>query len=148
MGDPYVQGHRRMRPLLAAAKVFDIAINEAEVAIFEAGGSGFQIWCTPTDNPGGPWKKLADLKDAFQAGAFTKPCEFVAHVTWEWGEQGVLKGIALRTEADALVLYKLIDRDDVVNQPGDVTWARQRVEWLWQASTAAGPMPKIIIRER
>ena len=54
----YVLAHRRMAPLLEAAREFDIATNPNPAALFEAGNSGLQIWCTPEDNPGVLWAQL------------------------------------------------------------------------------------------
>ena len=53
--DSYILAHRRMAPLLEAAREFDIATNPHPAALFESGNSGLQIWCTPTNNPGPPW---------------------------------------------------------------------------------------------
>jgi len=138
-----------MKPLLEAARLFDIASNTAAVALFspESASGGFSIWCTPEDNPGGAWKKLAGREKGFLKAAFSKPCKYVASVTWVWGMKGVLKGIGLKTVATALVEQGLIDPDDAVNRPGDLTWARNKIQWLWQASTAPGPIPQIIIKE-
>jgi len=136
-----------MKPLLETARLFDIATNTAAAALFDAGSGGFSIWCTPEDHPGDAWKKLAGREKAFLQGAFSKPCEYVASVTWIWGAKGVLKGIGLKTTATALVEHGLIDRDKAVNRPEDLTWARSQIQWLWQASTAPGPMPPIIIKE-
>jgi hypothetical protein len=63
--DSYVIAHRRMAPLLEAAREFDIATNPHPAALFEAGSAGLQIWCTPTDSPGGLWEQVQ-----MDAGAF------------------------------------------------------------------------------
>ena len=138
----YSAGHRKMAPLLEAARQFDIASNPAPAALFEAGSGGFQIWCTPEDNPGELWSKVEMI-----AGAFSKPCEYVASAHWEWAEEGepTIIGIALSTDAYALRDARLIKAAEIRNRPEDIAWAKEKIEWLWQASTAVGVMPPIVV---
>ncbi len=77
----YVLAHRRMAPLLEAAREFGIATNPHPAALFEAGNSGLQSWCTPEDNPGGFWNQVE-----MDTGAFSKLCEYVASACWQWSE--------------------------------------------------------------
>jgi len=139
----YSAEHRRMAPLLEAARQFDIATNPAPAALFEAGSAGFQIWCTPEDHPGGLWSQVKMI-----AGAFSKPCELVASVHWIWTEEGnpEITGIGLSTDAYALHRAGLIkNRKDLHNRSEDLAWAKQKLAWLWQASTASGAMPPILV---
>ena len=140
--DAYVREHRKMSPLLEAAQQFDIATNKAPAALFEAGSAGFQIWCTPEDHPGGLWSQVKMI-----AGAFSKPCEYVASAHWLWseGDDPTITGIALNTDAYALQEAKLLKRSEIHNRSEDITWAKQKIEWLWQASTASGALPPIIV---
>ena len=94
--DSYTLAHRRMAPLLEAAREFDIATNPHPLALFEAGSGGLQIWCTPADNPGGLWEKLE-----MYAGAFSKPCVLVASVHWPWSEEEEPTVTGLWLTADA-----------------------------------------------
>jgi hypothetical protein len=107
--------------------------NPAPAALFEAGSGGFQIWCTPEDNPGELWSKVEMI-----AGAFSKPCEYVASAPWKWAEEGepTIIGIALSTDAYALRDARLIKAGEGHNRPEDIAWAKRKIEWLWQASTA------------
>ena len=132
-----------MAPLLEAARAFDIATNPAPAALFEMGSAGFQIWCTPEDNPGGLWTQAKMI-----AGGFTKSCAFLASVGWIWDEdRPAIVGIALTTVGYALLDAGLADRKTMINRPDDVTWAKQKIEWLWQASRATGKMPPIRVKD-
>jgi len=134
-----------MAPLLEAARQFDIATNKAPAALFEAGTAGFQIWCTPEDNPGELWSKVEMI-----AGAFSKPCEYVASIHWEWseGNDPVIIGLALSTEAYALRDARLVKAGEIHNRPEDIAWAKGKIEWLWQASTVGGTMPPVVVDEK
>ncbi|OGG45724.1 MAG: hypothetical protein A3F84_18420 [Candidatus Handelsmanbacteria bacterium RIFCSPLOWO2_12_FULL_64_10] len=141
----YSTEHRKMAPLLEAARQFDIASNPAPAALFEAGSGGLQIWCTPEDNPGELWSKVEMI-----AGAFSRPCEYVASAHWKWAEEGepAIIGIALSTDAYALRDARRIKAGEIHNRPEDIVWAKGKIEWLWQASTAGGTMPPIVVDEK
>lgn len=137
----YTLAHRRMAPLLEAARAFDIGDNPHPAALFEGGSAGLQIWCTPEDHPGGLWAQLE-----MDAGAFCKPCALVASACWQWseGDHPTVTGILLRTDAYDLKRAGLLKTDQVHNRPEDLAWAKQKLTWLWQASRAAAPMPPIV----
>jgi hypothetical protein len=136
--------HRRMAPLLEAAREFDIGDNPHPAALFNAGNTGLQIWCTPADHPGGLWGQLE-----MDAGAFSKPCALVASAYWQWseGEHPTVIGILLSTDAYELQKAGLLKTDKVHNRPEDLAWAEEKLAWLWQASRAEGPMPPIVVRQ-
>lgn len=71
----YSSEHHRMHPVLDLARRLDIATNPTPEAIFEAGTADFHIWCTPADHPK-DWDGVV-----MTAGAFSKPCEYVAAVS-------------------------------------------------------------------
>jgi hypothetical protein len=71
-----------MASLLEVAREFDMATNPHPAALFEAGSAGLQIWCTPEDHPGGLWNQVQ-----MDAGAFSKPCEYLASAHWQWSEE-------------------------------------------------------------
>src|SRR5437867_3186699 len=95
----YESEHCRMRPVLVKARTLDISEEPAPRALFDPLLSGFNIWCTPEDHPVG-WEGVN-----MDAGAFSKPCEYVATATWGWGGECITH-IELETEA-----YALRDRD-------------------------------------
>ena len=141
----YQTEHKRMKPVLQQARVFDIATNPDPLAIFEAGSGGFQLWCIPEDCPKG-WEGLR-----LDAGAFSKPCGYVASVYWGWGEgeqEEQITHVALSTTA-----YVLADRKpdkfsefyaaDIQNRPPDIRWAKQKIRWLFKQ--AGVPCPPIVI---
>ncbi len=132
----YYTEHQRMRPVLEKARRLDIASHPAPKALFEALPTGFNIWCTPNDHPTG-WEGIK-----MEAGAFSKPCEYVGTALWGWaGEQ--ITHIELETEA-----YALRDRDrghyrGYHNRLDDVLWAAAKVAWLFSLAGVACPPLKI-----
>jgi hypothetical protein len=109
---------------LEKVRKFDIASHPAPNAIFEALPAGFNIWCTSDDHPLG-WENLPMI-----AGAFSKPCEYVATATWGW-EDDQITHIALETDA-----YALSDRERMTrynrtyhNRPEDIAWATAKITW-------------------
>jgi hypothetical protein len=139
----YISEHRRMEPVLEAARALDIATNPAPEAIFEAGSGGFQIWCTPDDHPE-EWNDVPMTK-----GAFSKPCSYVASVFWGWeGER--ITHLCLSTDA-----YELSDhlgsaegaqsegRYALHNRPEDLAWAETKVRHLFQL--AGVRIPPIVV---
>ncbi|NKB72484.1 MAG: hypothetical protein GKR89_35860 [Candidatus Latescibacteria bacterium] len=142
--DSYTQAHRRMAPLPEAAREFDIANNPHPAALFEAGSAGLQIWCTPTNNPGSPWDQVE-----MHAGAFAKPCEYVASVHWQWseGDRPTVIGLVLSTDGYELERAGFVPKGEIHNRPEDITWAKAKLAWLWQASRADTVMPPIVVDE-
>ena len=118
----YSNEHRRLKPVLDLARRLDIATNPEPEAIFEAGTAGFQVWCTPADHPKG-WEGIV-----MTAGAFSKPCEYVASVSWGW-EGEMITHLLLST--DAYVLERK-GRKRIHNRPADLTWAKRKVRWLFK----------------
>ncbi len=120
----YRSEHRRMKPILDAARELDIATNPAPKAIFEAGNGGFQIWCTPDDHPQG-WDDVPMI-----AGAFSKPCSYLAFVHWEW-EEDTITHLALSTDAYELSDHLHDDRYQAHNRPEDIEWAKKKIRNLF-----------------
>ena len=123
----YTSEHHRMKPVLDLARRLDIATNPEPEAIFDAGTAGFQIWCTPADHPKG-WDSVI-----MTAGAFSKPCEYVASVSWGW-EGETISHLILSTDAYALGRNK---RNH--NRPADLAWARHKIRWLYKQAGIACP---------
>ncbi len=133
----YHSEHLRMKPVLDLARQLDTANNPALEALFDPGNGGFQIWCTPEEHPAG-WDEIA-----MNAGAFAKPCEYVASVHWRW-ENDAIVALALETTAYALAdqlphkyseLRKIppsLQRRTIHNREADLTWAKQKVAWLFE----------------
>ncbi len=136
----YATENMRLAPTLKKARELDIATNPAPEAIYEAGSGGFQIWCTPEDNPGGDWQQVSMI-----AAAFAKPCEYIASVHWKWGEgddDETIIGLSLSTTAYAL------DPDrrrpgEISNRPSDIAWAKKKIHKLFKL--AGVPMPPIYV---
>ena len=139
----YALGQQSMAPLLEAAQEFDIATNPHPAALFEAGPGGLQIWCTPADNPGGPWNRIQ-----MYTGALAQPGAFVGSVRWQCSREPhpSVVNLVLTTMAYALSDAGLVELNEIHNRPDDVAWARQKLIWLWQAAAAVDPMPPIIVR--
>ena len=130
----YESEHRRMKPVLEKAQKLDIAHHPAPNSIFDPLLAGFNIWCTPDDHPQG-WERL---ETQMIAGAFSKPCEYVAAATWGWeGER--ITHVRLTTDA-----YALHDREGgsykpFRNRPEDIEWATAKVLWLFALADVECP---------
>lgn len=136
----YSSEHHRLAPVLAKARLLDIATNPTPEALFEALSAGFNIWCMPEDHPQG-WDGIALI-----AGMFAKPCGFVGTATWKWeGEQIV--AISLDTDA-----YDLADhrperyahtssnsRVCIHNRPADINWAERKIRLLFEQAGVRCP---------
>ena len=136
--------HQRIKPVLELARQLDIATNPNPQAIFEAGNGGFQIWCTPTDRPQG-WSGIA-----MNAGAFSKPCEYVGSVIWKWDDERIV-ALEIQTSAYALADQKPheycglqeiphgLHRRTIFNREADIEWLKEKVAWLF--GEAGVPLP-------
>lgn len=137
----YATEHRRLRPVLDLARKLDIATNPDPQAIFKAGNAGLQIWATREDHPRG-WESVLDK---LQAGAFSKPCGYVASVHWGWDEE-VVTHLVLSTTAYDLgdcLPDEHPDRLSYTNRAEDVVWSKQNIGWLF--NTADVSQPPIVI---
>ena len=144
--------HRRLKPALALFRKLDIGSNHAAEAIFDPGSVGFQVWCTPEDHPDDPegWNPILNK---LIAGAFTKPCGFVASVCWKWEEEQIV-GLILETSAYALKDHlpekftlqsqPVNDRISIHNRPEDIAWATSKIKWLF-AQSGPWPCPPIFV---
>jgi len=138
--------HQRLKPLLDLARQLDIATNPDRRAIFEAGNSGFQVWCTPQDHPRG-WNDIT-----MHPGAFSKPCEYVGSVHWKWEDDEIV-ALEIETTANALADQKpleytqsrVISSSDthrtIYNREEDIAWLKEKIQWLF--SEADVPLPPI-----
>jgi len=136
--------HQRMKPVLDLARKLDIATNPHPAAIFEAGSGGFQVWCTPKDHPKG-WDGIV-----MNPGAFSKPCEYVGSVHWQWDDDSIV-GLEIETSAYALADQKpdefcnLTDiprdfqRRTIFNRDADIEWLKEKITWLF--AEAGVPLP-------
>jgi hypothetical protein len=132
--------HRRMKPVLDAARKLDIATNPAPEAIFEAGSGGFQIWCTPDDHPVG-WQDVPMTK-----GAFSKACSYVGSAHWGWNDAGDrITHIWLSTDAYDLGDHEGQGRYAYHNRPEDLAWAERKIRWLFDQ--AGVPMLPIVVED-
>jgi hypothetical protein len=140
----YASEHRRMKPLMELVRKLDVASNPAPEALFEAGSAGFQIWCSPADNPGGKWKEVQMFP-----GAFAKPAEYVASVHWKWDEETIV-GLEISTCAYALAdrfpeqfsespIAKRLGKQSIRNRAQDLAWAGQKIEHLFCLANMALP---------
>ena len=144
----YSSEHRRMKPVMEAARRLDVGTNPAADALFEAGSAGFQIWCTPAEHPEG-WEAVAAT---MFPGAFSKACEYVASVNWHWDDETIV-GLNLSTAAYALA-DRLPDqytnsetrravhgKQSIFNRPEDIAWARKHIFRLFRLANV--PVPPI-----
>ena len=139
----------QLQHLLQIVRKYDLADNTDPAAIFDPLIQGFNIWCTPADNPGGDWFAVANQ---MTQGSWTKPCEFVATVFAVWdGEIKNITHFSLSTSSYALVDHlpqKYISqrsemRKDncklIFNLPTDIAWAKRKAKWIFQQASLATP---------
>jgi hypothetical protein len=127
----YHTQHQRMRPVLDLARKLDIATNPALEALFEAGCGGFQIWCISEDHPKG-WDEVQMSK-----GAFSKPCAYVASVTWGWEGESITH---LELETDAYDLRAIQQHPPRIrNRPDDIAWAKAKIKLLFSQAGVKYP---------
>jgi hypothetical protein len=74
------------------------------------------------------------------AGAFCKPCAYVASVHWGWEEESITH-LVLSTGAYALREHQHGSYADVHNRSEDIAWAKRKIHWLF--AQAGVPMPAI-----
>jgi len=138
----YLSEHHRLAPVLELARRLDIATNPEPEAIYEVVSGGFQIWCIPEDLPNG-WQGVTLIR-----GAFSKPCGFVACVSWGWaGDPELAPAIThLLLETDAFDL-KHRSKDlvfaDIRNRPSDIAWAEGKIHLLFQKAGVACPQIQV-----
>ena len=143
----------QLNHMLEVVRSFDIAHNPAPEAIFDPLIQGFNIWCTPDDNPGGDWQKVTRH---MIAAAYTKPCEYVACVFATWDEEAkTIPHFALSTDAYALqdhlpteyTSYNRLDKGhkSICNRPDDIAWAMKKIEWVFARAGIA--CPRIVVGE-
>jgi hypothetical protein len=134
----YTTEHRRIKPVLDWAGKLDIGENPAPEALFEPGGAGFQIWCTPDDHPQG-WDGLT-----MSMGSFTKPCAYVASAWWGW-EGETITSVCLMTDAYELLKQTIptgrLPRTH--NRRSDIAWAKKKIRFLFRQ--AGVPCPPIMV---
>ena len=142
----YSSEHRRMKPVMEAARRLDVGTTPAPDAIFEAGSAGFQIWCTPTEHPDG-WEAIAPT---MFPGAFSKACEYVASVNWHWDDETIV-GLNLSTAAYALAdrlpdIYTNSEtrkavhgKPSIFNRPEDIAWAMKHIHRLFKLANVPTP---------
>jgi len=140
----YSSEHRRMKPVLDVARRLDVGRNPAVEALYEAGSAGFQIWCSPQDNPSGKWNEVQMFP-----GAFAKPAEYVASVHWKWKDEAIV-GLEVSTCAYALAdrfpaefsespIAARLGKQSIRNRSEDLGWTRRKILTLFQLAGIESP---------
>jgi len=127
--------------LASYVRSMDIGNNKDPQALFDPLQQGFNIWCTPTDHPGGDWQKVTGT---MIAAAFTKPCEFVGTAFWNIHKDV----IELTTDAYALrdhLRKEYMDPAAIHNRDEDTAWCIAKIQWVFEQ--AGIPCPEIVIGE-
>ena len=156
----------RAEALLAALTRYGIGTNPApeavyspdfdEIAVLEAlarGGDasglrtaatlqGFSIWCTAEEHPDDPLWPAARHTET----RFLKPCSYLAVCTPVWDPgSGDVRAIQLCTEAFGLMSAGLVTPRQSQNRPADITWARGKIEWIWEHAFPGEAVPEVEI---
>lgn len=83
-------------------------------------------------------------------GAFSKPCEYVGSVHWQWDDDQII-GLQIETTAYALAeqmpdeycnlkeIPEGFNRHTIFNREADIEWLKEKVTWLFE--TAGIPLP-------
>lgn len=133
----YTTEHKRLEPVLQMCRVLDIATSPSPFALFESGSGGFQVYCTPQDNPGGDWLKV---KDYMIAGAFAKPCAFLGEAAWHW-EDETITGVDIGTYAYHLKDYlpTQYTLGSIHNRKDDLAWLKKKITKLFKDAGLEAP---------
>jgi hypothetical protein len=79
------------------------------------------------------------------SGAFSKPCEYVGNVHWQWDDDQII-GLQIETTAYALVDQKPdeycnlkeipegFNRHTIFNRNADIAWLKEKVTWLFETA--------------
>ena len=138
----------QLKRVVEVANLLNIGSNPAPEAIFDPLLQGFNIWCTPDDNPGGDWMRI--IKHMIPA-AFTKPCEYVAAVFAEWDAE-IENIVAMKLSTDAYALADHLPKEyinslrprgdlrSIHNRPEDIAWAKAKTTWLFQKASVECPL--------
>lgn len=117
-----------IRTMVQFVTSLDIAYNPEPAALFDPLLQGFNLYCIPSDHPGGDWEKI---KDKMIAGAFSKRCAFVGTAFYDWQADK----IDLSTDAYALRDYLPEYRargSSIHNRQDDIKWAIDKVKWVFE----------------
>lgn len=130
-----------IKPALDLAHIMDIGNNPEMAALYDARSGCINVWCTPEDNPGGPWENVK-----MSAGAHCKPSEFVGTITWVW-DDAANNIIALEIDSSAYHLAdempkkfgncsqavaEMAGKTSIYNRTPDLEWVKQKAIELWK----------------
>jgi hypothetical protein len=74
------------------------------------------------------------------AGAFSKPCEYLGSVHWKWeGEQIVALEISTTAYALADQSSGKYNRQSIVNRETDIEWLVDKIAWLFEKAGVVMP---------
>lgn len=119
--------HLEIRKMLEFVGSMDIGKNPEPAAIFDPLSQGFNVWCIPSDHPGGEWESVIP---GMIAGAFTKRCEYVGAAYYRH-EEGYM---AICTDAYALrdKFPRRYNVKTIKNRPEDLKWVESKVRWVFE----------------
>ena len=143
-------GENTIAILLAAIKQYDVRDNPDPSALFLAEDRGFSIYCTQQKTPAKFIERQAENRDniAFRDQAHF----FVGRCYWLWShDQHDVIGVRLRTDitpSESNITWGYADkRMAEQNRPHDITWANEKIEWLWRTALPSAP-PRIVIEDK
>ena len=128
-----------IKPAMELGKTLDVGINPSPTALFDVRTGAINIWCTPDDHPASPeWSEIK-----MTPGAFCKPAEYVAMMTWERDTHDLITKIQITT--DAFVLSDQLperfvnsrrfadkDHEHICDRQCDLEWAKSKTHWLFK----------------
>ena len=125
------------------------ALHTLPEALFEAGSAGFQVWCSPTDNPGGKWQEVQMFP-----GAFPKAVEYLVSVHWQWEDETIV-GLEVSTCAYALadrfpqefsqsLIAERLGKQSIRNRQEDLAWAERKIQELFRLAGVTMPAIQVV----
>jgi hypothetical protein len=145
-------GRIKLLNLEKTVRAYDVLKNSDPKAVFtiypDDEDQGFSMNCTPLNHPEGSfWQQYYDYCErARKLGIHSrpKPVCFLGTCRWRWTKDKTdIAILTVYTQAYALFNAQLIAETDIVNRIEDITWAREKITWLWQQSLPDLPLPRI-----
>ncbi|MCL4296766.1 MAG: hypothetical protein KJ077_13600 [Anaerolineae bacterium] len=144
----------KIEKLLRVIKQYNVENNPSPEALFRPIRLGFSLFCTFKDLPA----KYAKRRRAFSFGGreYQKLDRLiVGHCHWLLSEnQQDLIGVTLRTDIEPSEGIGYGDKKaqlrrlEVQNRPEDISWATEKIEWLWYKALPSEPLPQIMLAEK
>ena len=156
----YSSEHRRLKPVMEAARRLDVGTNPASDALFEAiclskSFGWFPDLVHAHGTPGRLGSGCAhdvsrSIFQSLRSSAGSSTAEYVASVNWHWDDETIV-GLNLSTAAYALAdrlpdIYTSSEtrkavhgKPSIFNRPEDIAWAMKQIHRLFKLANVPTP---------